>query len=128
MALETVSQTTSVELDGASPAAKARFGESVQEYATRLAAKVQGLEKEQRQAGVADAEITAGTVVDESLRARPERISKMDIFLRIGAPTSALFAGIFGSYLNSIWQAITFGIFLGVALLTSILSVVRTRG
>lgn len=129
VAAEQVEHKIVVQIDGASPSAKARFGTSVQTYADRLVAKLVEVEERQRQPGVPDPEITSSTVVEaeEEIRRRPEpvKVSKIDISLRIVAPLSSLVTGIFGSYLNSSWQSAIFGASFISACGSTIWSIVR---
>jgi len=137
-----------VELDGSSSAARALFGNFVQDYAERLANESARQEATERASGARAVEITQSSVIRarEALEEQtPERIRerlvkeiKEDIAKRqkpanlreaaalAGTPILSGAAAVMGGYLHSPWQDAVFAL-IAVAAIACVLYLLKRR-
>jgi hypothetical protein len=112
-----------------SPTAQSRLQDAVQKYTENLAARVHEIEERERAAGVINPEITASTVVkaEAALRERGTiaRVSMQEIALRIAAPIFSGGAGVTGSYLHSLLQAVAFGVVTAIAVMSTLMLIFK---
>lgn len=128
----TIEEQVSIVLEGeVSRAAQRQISEWVADQTAVIGDKLREVEKRDRGQGVTQADYNVGTVITakDEMRARNSapRSGPLATTLAIVTPLAAVAAGVSGSYLHSIWQAIIFGITAAVAAICTILSVLMPK-
>ena len=128
----TIDTEVHITLDGTvSDGARRRIIESVETQTAAFTAKVREIERDDRAPGAEQAEFTASTVIKANAELKRQNSNPQSgplaISLAILVPIASGAAGVSGSYLHSVWQAIVFGVTATTAVIATVLTVLMPR-
>jgi hypothetical protein len=121
-----------ITLDGTiSDGARRQIIESVKNQTAAFTAKVREIERDDRAPGAEQAEFTASTVIKTNAELKRQNSNPQSgvlaISLAILSPIASGAAGVSGSYLHSLWQAIVFGATAMTAVIAIVLIILLPR-
>ena len=128
----TIDMEVHITLDGTiSESAQRSIRESITEQAAAFTDKLREVERSERAYGAKQAEFTASTVIKTNEELKREtgdsQSGLFDIILALLVPIASGAAGVSGSYLHSVWQAIVFGATATTAVIATVLTVLMPR-